>query len=717
MLAPDAPPPAGAPFPRVGSLPPSVSTESALSRLFAPEAVALIGVPGDLTRPGARPLHFLQRHGYRGRIYLVNPRHREIAGFPAYPDLAALPGPVDVAWVGVPAAQAPEVVLACGRAGIPFAVVLGAGFAETGDIGEAEQLRLCEAARTAGVRLVGPNTVGFVNVWDHVALTFSTAGGLDAFVGGPIAILSQSGGVGGCLLTQAAERWPGVGLFVSTGNEADLTLGDYLEWVVEDGRARVVACLVEQVREPERVGRLVGRALDRDLPVVGLKLGGSPTGARAARSHTGSLVGSRDAWRAWARASGILEAADPEQLLEITTYLARAPRLAANRVGMLTSSGGIAVMLADALEPRGFTFAPLTAETVDRVARLLPRYATVANPLDITAGLPEEVFGEVLVAMLQDPGLDLLVVPLTMATADGGRARAEQIAWAAREARKPLAVYWPGGSLVRKGQEMLEEARVPLFTSLAGCAAALGASLELRTLRGRAREARAPRARLAVAAPEGNGPLSWPEARALLDGAGVSLAPEFLVRTEAEAREVAGRLAYPVAVKLLGPLHRTEAGGVRLGLGDPDAVVAAVRELAPRGEGCLIQPMITGLEVLVGAVRDPALGAFVVVAPGGVHAELYGGHAMRPAPVSPVEAEAMLADVPALDARLRGFRGAGSADRGALAEVVSRVSALAAALGSRLAELDLNPVVVGPEGAGAIVVDARIILGGASRKP
>ena len=687
-----------------------MSTESALSRLFAPKAVALIGVPGDLTRPGARPLHFLRRHGYRGRIYLVNPRHREIGGFPVYPDLPALPGPVDVAWVGVPAAQAPEVVLACGRAGIPFAVVLGAGFAETGDIGEAEQMRLREAARTAGVRLVGPNTVGFVNVWDHVALTFSTVGELDAFTGGPIAILSQSGGVGGCLLSQAAERWPWVGLFVSTGNEADLTLGDYLEWVVEDGRARVVACLVEQVREPERVARLVSRALARDLPVVALKLGGSAAGARAARSHTGSLVGTRDAWRAWARASGILEAADPEQLLEITTYLARAPRLAGNRVGMVTSSGGIAVMLADALEPRRFTFASLAPETVDRVARLLPRYATVANPLDITAGLPEEVFGEVLVAMLDDPGLDLLVVPLTMATADGGRARAEQIAAAARDGRKPVAVYWPGGSLVRKGQAMLEEARVPLFTSLTSCAAALGASLELREFQSCRREPPAPGASPPVAVPSRGGALPWPEVRAFLVAAGVPLAPEVMVRSEAEAREVAGRLAYPVAAKLLGPLHRTEADGVRLGLGDAEAMVAAVRDLAPRGEGCLVQPMVKGVEVLVGAVRDPVLGPFVVIAPGGVHAELFGQRAMRPAPVSPEGAEAMLSEVPALDRLLRGFRGQPSSDRRALTETVARASVLAAGLGSRLVELELNPVIVGPEGAGTTVVDARVIL-------
>ncbi|MBI4013450.1 MAG: acetate--CoA ligase family protein [Candidatus Rokubacteria bacterium] len=687
---------------------------SALGRLFRPRAIALVGVPGDLSRPGARPLHFLRRHRYAGQLYLVNPGRREIAGFPVYPDLAALPGPIDVAWVGVPGAQAPGVVAECGRLGIPFAVVLGAGFAEAGEDGEAEQVRLREAARAAGVRLVGPNTVGFVNAWDHVALTFSTVGELDAVLEGSTVILSQSGGVGGCLLNRMVDRRAGVGLFVSTGNEADLEMADYLDWVVDDGRATTVACIVEQVRSPGRMERAVARALARDVAVVALKLGGSETGARAARSHTGSLVGRRDAWRAWARGAGIVEVGDLEQLQESATQLARTPRLAGHRVGMLTSSGGIAVMLADALEPRGFRFPPLAPVTVERVRRLLPRYATVANPLDITAGLPEETFGEVMAALLTDPGLDALVAPLTMATADGGRARAEQVVLAARGAPKPVAVYWPSGSLVGKGLEALEEARVPLFPSLATCAAALGASLEYRRLRERTPDAAAPAPpapRLTV--PERTGPLPWAEARDLLAQAGLRLAPELVVTSEAAARAAAGRVAFPAVVKLLGPVHKTEVGAVRLGLRDADALLAAVRELLPRGAGdgpCLVQPMLEGLEVLVGAIRDPVLGPFVVVAPGGIDAELYGERAMRPAPVGPAAAAAMIEELPALSARLGGYRGGPPADRPALVDAVVRVAGLAAALGPRLAEVDLNPVIVGRPGAGATAVDWRVFL-------
>jgi acyl-CoA synthetase (NDP forming) len=679
-----------------------------LGRLFTPRSIALVGVPGDLSRPGARPLHFLLRHGYPGGVYPVNPGHRTIGDLPAYRALDALPERPDVAWIGLPAAQAVGAIEACGRARIPFAVVLGAGFAETGESGAVEQDRLVETARDAGVRLLGPNTVGFVNAWDRVALTFSTIGKRDTLAPGPVAVLSQSGGLGGCLLDRAAERTLGVGLFVSTGNEADLSLADYLDWLVEDGRARAIACLVEQVREPGRVRAAVERAAARGVAVVALKLGGSATGSRAARSHTGSMAGGRDAWRAWARAAGVLEVTELDHLVETAALLAGAPALAGPRMAMATSSGGIAVLVADALEPRGFTFAPLGEETVRRVGTLLPPYVTVANPLDITAGLPDETFGEVLATVARDPEVDLVVVPLTLATAGGGAARAEHVVKAARGTAKPMIVCWPGGALVREGVRALDEAGVPLFTTVSSCAAALGAALAFREIRAHPpRDVPAPEP---VAAPAGAGALSWSAVHALLSDAGLRMAPETIIRDPGEVPAAAARLRYPVAVKALGPLHRTDVGGVRLGVGTPGELARAVDALRPLGEACLVQPMIEGLEVLIGALRDPELGAFVMVAPGGVRAELYRERAMAPAPCDAATAERLLHECPALDALLRGHRGAPPADRASLVDAIVRIAALAAALGPRLAALDVNPVIVGSVGSGATVVDARIVV-------
>jgi acyl-CoA synthetase (NDP forming) len=508
---------------------------------------------------------------------------------------------------------------------------------------------------------------------------------------------------------RAAQRGLGVGLFVSTGNEADLSVADYLEWLVDDGRARAIACLVEQVRDPARTAAAVARAAARGVAVVALKLGASPAGSQAARSHTGSLAGGREAWRAWARATGVVEATALEELVETAAHLARAPALEGPRAAMVTSSGGIAVLLADALEPRGFTFGPLRDETARRVAALLPPYATVSNPLDITAGLPDETFGEVLGAVARDPGVDLVLVPLTMATARRGAARAEQVVKAARGAGKPVVVCWPGGRLVGDGLALLDAAGIPLFTTVAGCAAALQASLAFRAARDRPRPQPGGAPPL-PGLPPGGGPLPWSAARALLAGAGLELAPDVVVRDEAEARAAAPGLAYPVAAKLLGPVHKTDVGGVRLDLAGPDAFLAAARELLARGEACLVQPMVAGVEVLVGAVRDRELGAFVLVAPGGVQAELYGERAMAPAPCDAAGVEALLRECRALDARLAGYRGGPGADRPALVRAVVRASELAAALGPRLASFDLNPVIVGPPGRGATVVDARVIL-------
>ncbi|HEY7141728.1 MAG TPA: acetate--CoA ligase family protein [Methylomirabilota bacterium] len=681
---------------------------ASLGRLFAPRSIALVGVPGDLSRPGARPFHFLRRHGYPGRIYPVNPSHQTIGDLPAYPSVDALPEPPDVAWIGLPAAQAAGALAACGRARVPFAVILGAGFAETGESGAGEQARLVESARRVGVRLLGPNTVGFVNGWDRVALTFSTVGKLEALVPGPVALLSQSGGLGGCLLDRAAARGIGVGLFVSTGNEADLSLADYLEWLVDDGRARAIACLVEQVREPGRVAAAVERAAARGIAIVALKLGASAVGSRAARSHTGSLAGGRDAWRAWAHAVGLLEVTELDHLVETAAHLAREPALGGPRMAMVTSSGGVAVALADALEPRGFAFAPLADETARRVGGLLPPYVTVTNPLDITAGLPDETFGEVLAAVARDPGIDVVLVPLTLATAGGGAVRAQHVIKAARGAAKPVVVCWPGGRLVRKGLRALDDAGVPLFATVSSCAAALGAALAFRSVR-----ARPPRRAPAVSpveAPESAGPVPWASVRALLVAAGLPVAPEVIVRDADEARAAAPGLRYPVAVKALGPLHRTEVGGVRLGVSTPEELLAAVRALRPLGEACLVQPMVDGLEVLVGAVRDAELGPFVMVAPGGVHAELYGERAMAPAPCDEGIAEGLIRECRALHALLEGFRGGLSRDRAGLVDTVTRAAALAAGLGPRLAALDLNPVIVGSAGGGATIVDARIVL-------
>jgi len=295
-----------------------------------------------------------------------------------------------------------------------------------------------------------------------------------------------------------------------------------------------------------------------------------------------------------------------------------------------------------------------------------------------------------------------------MATAGGGAARAEHVIKAAHGSTKPVVVCWPGGSLVRKGVRALDKAGVPLFATISSCAAALGAALAFREMR-----ERPPRRRghvVSVTVPAGPGALPWRSVSALLAHAGLRMASEVIVRNVGEAQEAASRLTYPVVVKALGPLHRTEVGGVRLGVSGLGELLDAVRAVRPLGEACLIQPMIEGVEVLVGALRDAEFGPLVMLAPGGVQAELYGERALAPAPCDADAAERLIRECRALDALLRGYRGGPAADRASLVETITRAAALAAGLGPRLVALDLNPVIVGPPGVGATVVDARIVL-------
>ena len=448
-----------------------------------------------------------------------------VGDLPAYPSVDALPEPPDVAWIGLPAAQAADAVLACGRAGVPFAVVLGAGFAETGESGAAEQARLVECARRAGVRLLGPNTVGFVNAWDRVALTFSTVGKLDALAPGPVALLSQSGGLGGCLLDRAADRGLGVGLFVSTGNEADLSLADYLDWLVEDGRARAIACLVEQVRQPDRVAAAVERAAARGIAVVALKLGALPTGSRAARSHTGSLAGGRDAVAGLGAGRGPArgDRARPPRRDGGAPWPGRRPsrgrawrwrrRRAASRCCSPTRSS------------RGASPSPRwRGRRCDRVGALLPPYVTVANPLDITAGLPDETFGEVLAAVARDPGIDVVVVPLTMATAGGGATRAAHVVKAGAQGRRSPS--WSAGREGGSSARGSGRSTRPACRSSPRCRAAPPRSApRSRSARSGTRPpARVPPVVAASWRRRRAGPLPWASVHALLGGAGLRMA-------------------------------------------------------------------------------------------------------------------------------------------------------------------------------------------------
>ncbi|MBI4637582.1 MAG: acetate--CoA ligase family protein [Candidatus Rokubacteria bacterium] len=685
-----------------------------LAAFLAPRSIAIVGCPGDLTRPGARPLVYLQKHAYPGRIYPVNPRRAEIGGLRAYPTLASLPETPDLAWVGVPGSEVAPVLEEAGRLKIPHAVVLTAGFGETDDDGRERQGALRELAARAGVTVLGPNMLGFINCWDRVPLTYSPAGGLDRLIPGALGIASQSGALGGIVVNRAFDRMIGVSAMVSTGNEMDITVSECLEYFAEDPRTRAVALVAEGIRDGARFKAAAARLTEVGKPLVALKLGQSDPGRRNALTHTGALAGSHAAWRAVARQAGIVEVETFEDLVEVAGFLSRERRSPGQRVAVVTTSGGASIMTADQLAARGFSLPRLHPETVDALGRLLPAYAlTRDNPVDVTAGLSEDLFHRVLVTLVEDPRVEAVVTTVTGAR---GVERAENVSRVALDAAKPVVPCWLGGSLTEDGLRALDARGVPCFRNPRTLALALAAARDFPEIRAgwRARRPIAPRRRAARGIPEG--PLPYGALSALARRAGVPLAPEALVTTPEAAARAARGLGLPVALKIVAPglPHKTEAGAVVLGLRTLAEVHrAGVRLLrrtrGARREGLLVQPMARGVEVLVGVTRDPTFGLLLVVGAGGIQAEILADTACRPLPVTRREIRAML-DETRLARVLRGVRGGPPADVSALVSAIAGVARLALLLGDRLASLDVNPIVVGARGAGALAVDLLAVF-------
>jgi acyl-CoA synthetase (NDP forming) len=691
---------------------------SRLASFLNPRSVALVGCPSDLSRPGARPLVYLLKHGYPGRIYPVNARSREIGGLRAYPTLSALPESPEVAWIGVPGPDVQGVLEECARLKIPNAVILTAGFGETDAEGKARQQTLRRIADDAGIAVLGPNMLGFINCWDRVPLTFSPAGGIDALVPGGLGVASQSGALGGVVVNRAMDRRIGISAMVSTGNEVGITVSECLEHFADDPRTRAVALVAEGIRDGARFRAAAARLLRAGKPLVALKVGRSAAGSRNALTHTGALAGSHDAWRAVARQHGIVEADTMDELVEIAGFLSRERRAPRRGVAVVTSSGGASIMMADQLEASGLGLPRLAPSTIQALGRLLPQYAvTRDNPVDVTAGLSEALFAEALATLAADPHIDGVVTVITGAR---GVERAENIARVARTADVPVIVCWLSGSLTDAGVPVLDAEGVACFRNPRTASLALAAARDVAAraeAAGQAPRAGTPAARLrqiAAAMPAGaRGVLPYAAAADLARRAGIPLVAETLVTTPEQAARAARRLGFPVAVKVVARAlpHKTEAGVVALNLTSAAEVRrAAMRLLAAtrnRAEGLLVQRMARGVEVLVGVTRDPTFGPMLVIGAGGITAELVGDTAVRPLPVTRAEIRAMLGEVRALGV-LHGWRGTPPADVPALVEAVEGVARLAEALGERLRGIDVNPVVVGPRGRGASAVDLLV---------
>ena len=691
--------------------------------LFEPRSVAVVGASARPETIGRALIDNLVRAGFSGAIYPVHPTAGEIAGRPAFASLSACPGPIDLAVIAVPARAVEGVLEEAAQLGIRGAVVISSGFAEVGGEGRATEKRLREIARSAGMRMVGPNCMGLLNTDPTVRLdvTFSPV----APPPGNVSMLSQSGALGLAIIDHARRLDIGIAQFISVGNKADVSGNDLLSCWMDDPRTRVIALYLESLGNPRKFARLAPRVA-RKKPIVAVKSGRSAAGSRAASSHSAALASVDIGVDALFAQAGVIRTTTLEELFDVAALLSSQPVPGGRRVAVVTNAGGPGILLADACEAHGLSRPSLAPETLDRLRAFLPPQAGLSNPIDMIASASPADYERAIEVVAADPVVDALVVvyvpPLVT--------RPEEIAAAIARgagtvpADKPVACVFLSTRGTPEALSRGPRGKLPSYSFPENAAIALAHATRYGEWRRRPTgtvmhlgpaEERAVREVIGAGGDSSEKRWLAPEiALDLLSRAGIRVAAwrrtEPVPDAAADAAETVG---FPVVLKAIAPglLHKTEAGGVALGLGSRAAVLAAASAMRDRigaaVEGFLIQEQVrAGVEALVGITTDPSFGPLVVAGLGGVQVELLRDVAVRLTPLSDLDADQMLAHLRA-SKLLDGFRGAPPADRAALVEVIRRVAALAE-IAPEIAELDLNPVIVLPRGEGAIVADARI---------
>jgi acetate---CoA ligase (ADP-forming) len=690
------------------------------SGLFNPRSIAVIGASQDLESISGQPIKHLKAKGFQGHVYPVNPRYDEVAGLRCYADILSVPETPDVAIVAIGVKRVIETMHQISEKGVPFAVVLTSGFAETGSEGKEIQLKLAEIALVHGIHVIGPNCQGYMNITDGIQVGFGTPYGLTYRKGG-LSVTSQSGAFGNSVVMLADSEGVGFRYYVSTGNEAVTTSLDLFEYFLKDEGTRAIAGYVEGFKDAGRLVELGRRALRVGKPIIVWKVGTSEAGAKAAASHTANLGGSMALYRAAFRQSGIIQVSDVGDLADCAKALVPGRLPKGNRIVVVTISGGAGIAMADRCADEGLELTPLDARTVDALRRVLPSYAAVANPLDVTGSLLNDP------GMLrQVPNIDMIGMALAGASGTLATEFAREVVRVSDELRVPVLVAWNAlEQLAGEAYAILDRAAIPRYQSPVRCARAAGALWQYASARQR-QKARDGEQVLAIERPDVRSALSGRktdltefEAKGVLAHYGIPITNEKLAMDGEAAARIATDIGFPVAMKIQSSdiPHKTEAGGVRIGIQSAEAARSAFAEIltnaakhAPNAkvDGVLVQEMVVGAtEVILGVNNTPLFGPAIMFGLGGIFAEILRDVTFRLAPITRTEAHEMIREVRAFKV-LEGARGRPKSDLTALADVLVRLSALAVDLKREMAELDINPLFVLPEGHGVKAGDALI---------
>lgn len=705
-----------------------------LKYFLSPRSIAIIGASNKFDSISGKPLRYLIEQGYEGRIYPVNPKYDELMGVKCHKSILDVPEIPDLALFAVNFRLVLPMLRQCAEKGVKNATIFASGFAESGEEGRQLQKEIGQLAQETGMRICGPNCQGSIALRDRAIGGFSASMGIKPLLVGPIGYVTQSGALGYSIFSLAQQAGVGFSFVASTGNEVDLHTLDFMEYMLEDAETSMVIGYIEGIKDGRQFARLADRALQLGKPIVALKVGRSEIGQKAASSHTASLTGSDAVCDAFFGQKGIIRADDIEDMIDVAALMQRIPALPKGKgLGIITTSGGAGILVADEASEMGLDIPDLGPETTAAIEKVIPAFGSALNPVDVTAQVINEAedFMKVMQAMVANPDLHALVIVVTQITGESGRQMAQDIVTMTQQTEKPITVAWTAGDvLVADNLEILVEGGVQLYRSPVRATKAMGRLMKYGAFR-QAYYSRTTSVGEAAVNIESRDSalailgrtaqtLTEHEGKQLLETYGIPITREAVATSETEAVEIARTIGYPLAMKIDSPdiMHKTEAGGLKLNIADEEQVRHAFNEIMSnarnynaeaRLSGVLVQEMVTGgVEVIVGVNNDPQFGPTVMFGLGGIFVEILKDVSLRVAPFDRTDAMAMIRQVKGYKV-LAGARGRAPADVNAIADVLVKVSRMALELENEVAELDINPLLVLPQGHGVRVADALVI--------
>lgn len=707
-----------------------MSIEFEMKALLRPESVAIIGASENPARIGGRLLFYLSKHGYKGNVCLVNPKYKDIKETKCYSTILDFPYPIDCALIAVPGKNVFTVLNECADHNVKSAIIFSAGFAEIGD--HEKQAGIKRLAAERNIRLCGPNCVGLINFHDGIALSFSQFLDIETLIPGNIALISQSGALGGSLLNRAQDRKIGFSYFISSGNEADLELSDYIKnLILHDEQTAVIAALIEGFKDGSKFVEVAELALKRQKPLIVLKIGETATGKKAAASHTGALSGSDSVVENLFRQKGIIRVRHYDELIETASLFSKGQRPNGNRVGILTTTGGGGIVMADYYAKFGLATPEPSQKTKEVASKEIPSFTRVSNPFDLTAQLINDprMFQKCLRLFLEDDNFDIVQINNSMTGGKRSEIRALDILSSAEGSKKPIVTWWAAGSLSQPAFNVLDGSKVTLFKSPDRCARAVKKLVEYYdriklcqdikvTHVDRIRRTDLDKARRILASEDVH--LSESQSKTLLQIFDIDVTRQKVAKSREEAIKGAEEIGYPIALKIDSPdiPHKNKAKAVKLNIAAADQIESCYHEIIANAKrynpnarinGVLVQEMVhNGIETIVGMSQDPQFGPVILFGLGGSFVEVMNDFSMRVVPLERLDAELLIRETKAFQI-LSGRTGTNPSDVEAVIDTLVKISNLAQTLKDYISEIDINPLMVLEKGYGVKAVDALVV--------